>query len=416
MALKEGDLQNTILKNISIDEFEPKTGEAADVMVVGFYLNETAPAKDLYHFINNSILEIRDVEVSPNPNTDNYYMVFIEIDRNKDSLSNIKELVKEVERLSGKLDWHVSTTLSEDKLNLDGADLVKFIQLNPDNYLTKDEFMAQQQEAEQNIEQPLEESLAGISKMSRMDGLKQLARFGKVGEMVSLYDLTLPIPQIAQYYIAGVKGNDVLVTRSMDMKSNLISANRDPRAVTYNVSTDDYKFQAPHPQLNGRTSGSLDPAILDKQIEVYKGMISKTQNPEMALLVKSDLRALEWQKISNDPRSGYYPDKLESVQNSDAILEFLKPSNILEADINDNVLHIKGSRDTASLEIVNFGHGPDIMKEVGISESAIKTNNYDKISFAKLNAMLGEMKALPIDEYIVVHNPEHNNILILKAS
>ena len=57
MALKEGDLQNTILKNISIDEFEPKTGEAADVMVVGFYLNETAPAKDLYHFINNSILE-----------------------------------------------------------------------------------------------------------------------------------------------------------------------------------------------------------------------------------------------------------------------------------------------------------------------------------------------------------------------
>ena len=39
MALKEGDLKNTILKNISIDEFEPKTGEAQDVMVVGLYLN-----------------------------------------------------------------------------------------------------------------------------------------------------------------------------------------------------------------------------------------------------------------------------------------------------------------------------------------------------------------------------------------
>ena len=46
MALKEGDLKNTMLKNISIDEFEPKTGEAADVMVIGLYLNETAPAKD----------------------------------------------------------------------------------------------------------------------------------------------------------------------------------------------------------------------------------------------------------------------------------------------------------------------------------------------------------------------------------
>ena len=39
MALKEGDLKNTILKNISIDEFEPKTGEAKDVMVIGLYLN-----------------------------------------------------------------------------------------------------------------------------------------------------------------------------------------------------------------------------------------------------------------------------------------------------------------------------------------------------------------------------------------
>ena len=70
MALKEGDLKSTILKKVSIDEFEPKTGSAQDVMVIGMYLNEIAPAKDLYHFINNSIIEIRDVEVSPNPNSD----------------------------------------------------------------------------------------------------------------------------------------------------------------------------------------------------------------------------------------------------------------------------------------------------------------------------------------------------------
>ena len=262
MALKEGDLKNTMLKKISIDEFEPKTGEAADVMVVGFYLNETAPAKDLYHFINNSILEIRDVEVSPNPNTENYYMVFIEVDRNKDSLGNIKELVKEVERLSGKLDWNVSTTLSEDNLSLDGADLIRYIQLDPENYLTKDEFMAQQQEAEAQAEA--------------------------------------------------------------------------------------------------------------KRLEE------------------------------------------EEEDNSNKILEFLKPSNILEAGINDNKLHLRGSKDIATLEIVNFGHGPDVMSEVGISESAIK-QDFDKVAFSKFNAMLGEMKALPIDEYIVIYNPEHKDILVTKA-
>jgi len=30
--------------------------------------------------------------------------------------------------------------------------------------------------------------------------------------------------------------------------------------------------------------------------------------------------------------------------------------------------------------------------------------------------MLGEMKALPIDEYIVIYNPAHRDILVTKAS
>lgn len=263
MALQEGDLKHTMLKKVSIDEFEPKTGETPDVMVVGLYLNETAPAKDLYHFINNSVIDIRDVEVSPNPNPDNYYMVFMELDRNENTFGVVKDIIKEVERLSGSLDWQVTTTLSEDTFALNDETLLDFIQLDPENYLTKEEFMSQRLEAEQKEEE-----------------------------------------------------------------------NR-----------------------------------LEEQAQ----------------------------------------------DNSSKILEFLKPSNILEAGIEDNMLHIRGSRDIASFEIVNFGHGPDIMSEMGISESAIKTD-FDKVSFAKLNAMLGEMKALPIDEYIVMYNPEHKDVLIAKAS
>ena len=101
--------------------------------------------------------------------------------------------------------------------------------------------------------------------------------------------------------------------------------------------------------------------------------------------------------------------------NSNKILEFFKNSSILEAGIIDNKIHLRGSRDIATLEVINFGHGPDVMAEVGISESAIKLD-YDKIAMAKLNAMLGEMRAMPIDEYIVVYNPAHKDILIAKAS
>ena len=104
----------------------------------------------------------------------------------------------------------------------------------------------------------------------------------------------------------------------------------------------------------------------------------------------------------------------EAKDNSNKILEFLKDSNILEAGINDNKLHIRGSRDIATLDVVNFGHGPDVMTELGISESAIQLE-HDKIAFAKLNAMLGEMKALPIDEYVVIYNPKHKDILVTKT-
>jgi hypothetical protein len=263
VALKEGDLKNTILKKISIDEFVPKTGATEDVMVIGLYLNETAPAKDLYHFINNSIIEIRDVEVSPNPNPENYYMVFMELDRNEDALSKIKNIVQEVERLSGKLNWEVSTTLSDDIIKLNDDVLEQYIQQDPENYLSKDEFMAQKLEAEQQAE---------------------------------------------------------------------------------------------------------------------------------------ELRLEE-----------------EAKDNSSKILEFLKASSLLEAGITDNVLHLRGSRDIASLEIVNFGNSTSVMEEVGITESALKLD-FDKVAMSKLNAMLGEMRAMPIDEYIVIYNPANTDILVTKVS
>ena len=263
MALKEGDLKSTILKKVSIDEFEPKTGSAQDVMVIGMYLNEIAPAKDLYHFINNSIIEIRDVEVSPNPNSDNFFMLFFEIDRKEDSISKIKDVISEVERLTGKLDWTVSTTLSEDDIKLSDETLLNYVQLDAENYLTSEEFMAQKLEAEQQAEE------------SRLEE--------------------------------------------------------------------------------------------------------------------------------------------EAKDNSSKILEFLKASSLLEAGINDNILHIRGSRDIASLEVVNFGNSTSVMEEIGISESALRLD-FDKVAMSKLNAMLGEMRAMPIDEYIVIYNPANTDILVTKAS
>ncbi len=258
MALRQQDLKNTMLKKISLDEFEPKTGETKDVMVVGFHIHEQQAGKDLYRFLNHSIHEIRDVEVSPNPNPENYFMVFVEMDRNENSLDNIKSLVNEIENISGDLDWNISTLLSEKLIDLQSEELNKFVQLDPESYLSPDDWKAQKaEEAKQQETERLE---------------------------------------------------------------------------------------------------------------------------------------------------------AEAQDNSNKILEFLKGSSLLEAGINDNKLHMRGSKDIATLEIVDFGPAKDVMSDLGISESAVKEMNY---SLRKFNSMLGEMKAIPIAEYIVVFG-NNDDILVTK--
>ena len=258
MALREQDLKNTMIKKISVDEFEPKTGSNNDVMVIGFHIKEHQAGKDLYKFLNHSIVEVRDVEVSPNPNPDNYYMVFVEMDRNDQALTKIKELVKEIENVSGQLQWNVSTLLSEEDIGLNDEALAKFLQLDPENYLSAEDWKAQQQEA----------------------------------------------------------------------------------------------------------------------------------------VAQEEAKKLEE----------------EAMDNSNKILEFLKGSSLLEAGINDNKLHMRGSKDVATVEIINFGNAKDVMEELGIDKSAIKDLD---MNMRKFNSMLGEMKALPIEEYIVVFG-EQDNILVTK--
>jgi len=263
MSLKEGDLKKVVLKKLSIDEFEPKTGDAKDVLVLGFQVTESSVGDDLYGFINGATVDIRDVEVSPNPNDDGYYMVFVEMDRKEGVLEDIKELLRDTERLAGKLAWEAKTYLNDDYLPLSEDEIYEYIITDSANYVTREEFESQ--------------------KSAKMEEQKRLEE---------------------------------------------------------------------------------EAAALDK---------------------------------------------------SNQVLEFLRPTNLLQAGIADGKLHIQDSRNIITLEFVEFGSSDVVMANLGIKESAIKSD-FDRVLFGKLKGMLGEMAALPIDDYIVIYNPaKEDNILITKA-
>jgi hypothetical protein len=252
MGLKQSELKDTMLSKVSIDEFEPKTGDVEDVITAGFYVSESEVGNDLYKFVSNSTADVRDVEVSPNPNADGYYMVFIEMDRNPEALSKIREICKDIENVAGKLKWQGKTHLIDEYHNLYEDDIEKYVILEPAKYMDKETYDQAQQAAQ---------------------------------------------------------------------------------------------------------------------------------------------------------------EEAEKQDNSNKILEFLKDSSLLEAGLNDNKIVMRGARDVAQLEIVNFGPAKDIMAEVGINESAIKPLDS---TLRKFNSMLGEMRAVPIDEYIVIFHPSQDNVLVTK--
>jgi len=153
MPLKPNDLRYTVLKKISFDEFEPKTGDERDVAVLGFYVSQEDAGKDLYSFLSDSVVENRDIEVSPNPDLDGYYMVFVELDRNQQLFSNVRKIVAEVERLTSKLDWSVKTPYLDEYVSLAEADSI--MQQDPDAFRSAAEYREYlQQQAEQVTAEP----------------------------------------------------------------------------------------------------------------------------------------------------------------------------------------------------------------------------------------------------------------------
>lgn len=156
MGLRHGDLRDTILAKISIDEFEPKTGKVEDVIVVGLYVNDDLVGQDLYDFLDNTFDYINDIEVSPNPDQDGYYMVFIEIKRNDKAPEYIKRTVKDITNLSGDLGWQAKTHLTDKYYDLDDPDLWQYLITDPDKYMTRKQF--DEYQAEQQLAQEAEES------------------------------------------------------------------------------------------------------------------------------------------------------------------------------------------------------------------------------------------------------------------
>lgn len=187
MSLKNGDLSGTIEPVISIDEFEPKAGNNKQVIVVAFYLTDLEPAEDLNTFIQRGFIDTLDVEVSPSTDEEGRYLVFVEMSRDDTFPNKFQALVSDIENVSGDLPWKVKTYLSDDKeFDLLDPNVFKYVIINPDEYVTKDEFM------KESVKKEITEFLQDSMLMNlRLEGEHIIMGTGSrqvVAEMVDIGD------------------------------------------------------------------------------------------------------------------------------------------------------------------------------------------------------------------------------------
>ena len=390
MSLKHGDLRNTMLKKLSIDEFEPKTGNINDVIVMAFSVIDRSVGKDLYRFINRGTSDVRDVEVSPNPNQENYYMVFVELDRKPGVLEQIRDIVADVENVSGKLRWQATTHLTDEYLPLASSELEQYVIQDPDNYMTRDEF-EQSQRFDTEQEPELEEN-----------------------SLIHEADMECPAP--TQDLELNTKNRDSAI-QAEHIKYGPLNVE---------VPGDYWQELADHWDTDveaAKASLCENCAAFDISPRMLECMPGELQDEDGYLgycwmhhfKCHSARTCRTWAKggaITDDSVSYDWQQRNPIDENqhmNKQILQFLENSSLLGAEILEGMITLKGSRDTATLKIVDFGDAGSVMEQAGISESALAKDSMD---LRKFNSMLGEMRAVTIDNHVVIFHPEQQNVLV----
>ena len=105
-GVEYGDLETLVDSTVSVAEFKPKTGTEEDVIVLGFYVKDEAPAMDLAKFIERGVTPILDTEVSPNPNDVGMYIVFVEVE-NEDLMKTTLNLINDIRGLVKVKEWAI---------------------------------------------------------------------------------------------------------------------------------------------------------------------------------------------------------------------------------------------------------------------------------------------------------------------
>jgi len=104
-SLFEDDLKWLVDDSVLIDMHKTKLGANKDYIVLAIIVNDRTPAHDLATFIENSVYDFEDVEVSSATDTKGRYLIYVELNRDPGAFKTINGILNDTKKLTGIEDW-----------------------------------------------------------------------------------------------------------------------------------------------------------------------------------------------------------------------------------------------------------------------------------------------------------------------
>jgi hypothetical protein len=101
----EDDLKWLVDDGVLVDMHKTKLGANKDYIVLAIIINDRTPAHDLASFIENSVYDFEDVEVSSATDTKGRYLIYVELNRDDGAFKTINGILNDTSKLTGIEDW-----------------------------------------------------------------------------------------------------------------------------------------------------------------------------------------------------------------------------------------------------------------------------------------------------------------------
>lgn len=136
-GLNRHDLRGYVSEYFTIDRYKSKMGEDADIVVLGFRVNEKYPAIDLMEFIEKGYNFILDADMSAGEELDGHYQVFVEMERTPNLPGQLRTLLSGLSQLCDCYNWKFRYQKSNGAVPFSEEKILEHVPTTKDEYASK---------------------------------------------------------------------------------------------------------------------------------------------------------------------------------------------------------------------------------------------------------------------------------------